>query len=145
MQWTAQTKQAIRMRSMPCMEEWYVVVTARGEESMTIIQESDGRYQLQRSDGTIGWIYYTWLVNINAKAATPQEAVKTYPFSMSMKKTLDSFIKQAKQLYPVLVDTDGSTMSNPKMDALIDRINTAKNKSPTMSGIFDYLLDGITQ
>jgi hypothetical protein len=123
------------------MEEGYIVVTAKSQETMTIIQESDGWYQLQRADGTIGWIYYTWLININAQAATPQEPVKSYPFSMSMKKTLDSFIKQAKQLYPNLIDTDGKSVTNPKMEALIERIITLKKKMPTMSGVLDYLLE----
>jgi hypothetical protein len=95
---TVQTKSAVYMRSMPCMEEGGTVVTAKSQEILTILQESDGRYQLQRSDGTVGWIYYTRLININAYEPTPP-APKTPTVSYSVKKILDPRISKLKSTY----------------------------------------------
>lgn len=137
MQWSATTKQAVYMRSMPCMEEWGTIVTARGWEVLTILQESDGRYQLQRVDGTVWWIYYTWLVDINATNVVLPEPVIKDPYvklSLKTKRSLNNLAEMIVERQKTDIEW---------YERIMNRIDTVIQKMPKYKLMFTYLRERI--
>lgn len=138
---TAVTVQAIRMRSMPCMEEWDVVVTAKGGETMTILEFSDNWYKLKRSDGTIGWIYAkNRLKDINAyevKESEKPRASETPKVSV-IKKPLLSVTKIKKA-----IATIKKNYSDEQIKSLVSHFTAIKTEAPELSTAMQYMIDAL--
>ncbi len=145
---TAKAKQAVYMRSMPCMEEGQYIATAKSQEVMTISMESDGRYQLTRADGTVGRIYYTWLTDIQTSQATssseaPKPISQENTLSTSVKKQLDNFIKQLFTFYPDQVDYNGNLTRHSKVEEIYQKLLILKDKTIKWKLVVEYLIEKI--
>lgn len=132
---TARAKQAVYMRSMPCMMEGEYVATAKSQELMTILQESDGRYKLKRADGTIGRIYTTRLIDIKASnGESPAEQPTEPTLTQAMKDKLDLFVQRIK----------ATATSSDKIELFKLKLMSLRgNGNGLVWLMIDYVLDGL--
>lgn len=70
--WNAEVTTGARLRDIPCMETSVVITTLSVGEVVKVIAETDGYYQIRRSDGTEGWVGQ-WLITATDKPFSPSQ------------------------------------------------------------------------
>lgn len=117
---TVRTKQAVHIRTMPCMEEGKVAETAKNSELLTVLQESDGRYEIQRENGTKGWIYYTRLKDINVtKEKTKNKCENKQEYNKEKEEMMKKKKQQTAQMITAKIKELAQKQQNDELIAMI--------------------------
>lgn len=105
---------------------------------------------MKRNDGTIGWIYYTRLTDINTEKSyqDKEEQVyktptKSYAFPAKVQTQLDNFVKRLILVYPYQEDEQGNKIMHPGMEAIREKLLMIKKSNPKAEKIVDYLLESL--
>lgn len=79
--WNAEVTTGAFVRDVACMEGSVVMTTLSVGEVVHVIAETDGWYQIERSDGTTGWVGQ-WLIEATSKSFSPDVVAEPEPVNV---------------------------------------------------------------